>query len=105
MLAAGGGKSVRTIFCAHHLLARVGGKLTRDYERLAKEDRMQLKVSPVSAMNAVRRNGRRVDLAAAHRAAVMHGFHEGIFNPPDAGGAGQARPLLSDSRSACTGRR
>ena len=22
----------------------------------------------------------RVDLAAAHRLAVMHGFHEGIFN-------------------------
>src|SRR5687768_7232610 len=22
----------------------------------------------------------RIDLAAAHRAAVMHGFHEGIFN-------------------------
>ena len=42
---------------------------------------MQLKVSPVSRQecNAAEWEAR-VDLAAAHRLAVMHGFHEGIFN-------------------------
>ena len=42
---------------------------------------MQLKVSPISRQecSAVEWQAR-VDLAAAHRIAVMHGFHEGIFN-------------------------
>jgi ribulose-5-phosphate 4-epimerase/fuculose-1-phosphate aldolase len=42
---------------------------------------MQLKVSPISQQecSAVEWQAR-IDLAAAHRLAVMHGFHEGIFN-------------------------
>lgn len=42
---------------------------------------MQRKVDPVEILksNAVEWQAR-VDLAAAHRLAVMHGFHEGIFN-------------------------
>ena len=42
---------------------------------------MQLKVSPVSRQECNETEWEaRVDLAAAHRLAVMHGFHEGIFN-------------------------
>lgn len=42
---------------------------------------MQLKVSPVTREECSAQEWQaRVDLAAAHRAAVMHGFHEGIFN-------------------------
>jgi ribulose-5-phosphate 4-epimerase/fuculose-1-phosphate aldolase len=42
---------------------------------------MQLKVSPVSRQECSEVEWQaRVDLAAAHRLAVMHGFHEGIFN-------------------------
>jgi ribulose-5-phosphate 4-epimerase/fuculose-1-phosphate aldolase len=42
---------------------------------------MQLKVSPVSRQECNEAEWEaRVDLAAAHRLAVMHGFHEGIFN-------------------------
>jgi ribulose-5-phosphate 4-epimerase/fuculose-1-phosphate aldolase len=42
---------------------------------------MQLKVSPISRQECSPQEWQaRVDLAAAHRCAVMHGFHEGIFN-------------------------
>jgi ribulose-5-phosphate 4-epimerase/fuculose-1-phosphate aldolase len=42
---------------------------------------MQLKVSPVTREECSAQEWQaRIDLAAAHRAAVMHGFHEGIFN-------------------------
>ena len=42
---------------------------------------MQLKVSPISRQECSDAEWQaRVDLAAAHRLAVMHGFHEGIFN-------------------------
>jgi ribulose-5-phosphate 4-epimerase/fuculose-1-phosphate aldolase len=42
---------------------------------------MQLKVSPVSRQECSDAEWQaRVDLAAAHRLAVMHGFNEGIFN-------------------------
>jgi len=42
---------------------------------------MQLKVSPISRQECSAEEWQaRVDLAAAHRIAVMHGFHEGIFN-------------------------
>jgi ribulose-5-phosphate 4-epimerase/fuculose-1-phosphate aldolase len=42
---------------------------------------MQLKVSPISRQECSAEEWQaRVDLAAAHRCAVMHGFHEGIFN-------------------------
>src|SRR5215475_4566670 len=42
---------------------------------------MQLKVSPISRHECSAEEWQaRVDLAAAHRLAVMHGFHEGIFN-------------------------
>ena len=42
---------------------------------------MQLKVSPISQQECSAEEWQaRVDLAAAHRLAVMHGFHEGIFN-------------------------
>src|SRR4051812_24368098 len=42
---------------------------------------MQLKVSPISQQECSAAEWQaRVDLAAAHRLAVMHGFHEGIFN-------------------------
>ena len=42
---------------------------------------MQQKVDPAESLkaNAVQWQAR-VDLAACHRLAVMHGFHEGIFN-------------------------
>src|SRR5262245_14996561 len=43
--------------------------------------RMQLKVSPISQQDCSAAEWQaRIDLAAAHRLAVMHGFHEGIFN-------------------------
>ena len=38
----------------------------------------------------------RVDLAAAHRLAVMHGFNEGIFNHFTLRVPGTERPLLPD---------
>jgi len=42
---------------------------------------MQLKVSPITRGECSAAEWQaRVDLAAAHRLAVMHGFHEGIFN-------------------------
>ena len=42
---------------------------------------MQLKVSPTTRSECSPAEWQaRVDLAAAHRIAVMHGFHEGIFN-------------------------
>jgi ribulose-5-phosphate 4-epimerase/fuculose-1-phosphate aldolase len=42
---------------------------------------MQLQVSPITREECSAQEWQaRVDLAAAHRAAVMHGFHEGIFN-------------------------
>ena len=42
---------------------------------------MQLKVSPISRQECSAAEWQaRVDLAAAHRIAVMHGFNEGIFN-------------------------
>lgn len=42
---------------------------------------MQLKVSPITRDECSAEEWQaRIDLAAAHRAAVMHGFHEGIFN-------------------------
>ena len=42
---------------------------------------MQLKVSPISRQECSAEEWQaRIDLAAAHRCAVMHGFHEGIFN-------------------------
>lgn len=42
---------------------------------------MQLKVSPIGRDECSAQEWQaRVDLAAAHRLAVMHGFHEGIFN-------------------------
>ena len=42
---------------------------------------MQLKVSPISQQECSAAEWQaRVDLAAAHRLAVMHGFNEGIFN-------------------------
>jgi ribulose-5-phosphate 4-epimerase/fuculose-1-phosphate aldolase len=42
---------------------------------------MQLKVSPISRQECNEAEWQaRVDLAAAHRIAVMHGFNEGIFN-------------------------
>ena len=42
---------------------------------------MQLKVSPISREECSTEEWQaRVDLAAAHRIAVMHGFNEGIFN-------------------------
>jgi ribulose-5-phosphate 4-epimerase/fuculose-1-phosphate aldolase len=42
---------------------------------------MQLKVSPIHRDECSREEWQaRIDLAAAHRLAVMHGFHEGIFN-------------------------
>jgi ribulose-5-phosphate 4-epimerase/fuculose-1-phosphate aldolase len=42
---------------------------------------MQLKVSPVTREECSAQEWQaRIELAAAHRAAVMHGFHEGIFN-------------------------
>jgi ribulose-5-phosphate 4-epimerase/fuculose-1-phosphate aldolase len=45
------------------------------------EEKMQLKVSPTTRSECSEEEWQaRVDLAAAHRLAVMHGFHEGIFN-------------------------
>jgi ribulose-5-phosphate 4-epimerase/fuculose-1-phosphate aldolase len=42
---------------------------------------MQLKVSPVTRAECTPAEWQaRIDLAAAHRLAVLHGFHEGIFN-------------------------
>src|SRR5262245_40957598 len=42
---------------------------------------MQLKVSPITREECSAEEWQaRVDLAAAHRTAVMHGLHEGIFN-------------------------
>lgn len=42
---------------------------------------MQLKVAPTTRSECSTEEWQaRVDLAAAHRLAVMHGFHEGIFN-------------------------
>ena len=42
---------------------------------------MQLKVSPTTRSECSTEEWQaRVDLAAAHRLAYMHGFHEGIFN-------------------------
>jgi ribulose-5-phosphate 4-epimerase/fuculose-1-phosphate aldolase len=42
---------------------------------------MQLKVSPIARQECSEAEWQaRVDLAAAHRLAVMHGFNEGIFN-------------------------
>jgi ribulose-5-phosphate 4-epimerase/fuculose-1-phosphate aldolase len=42
---------------------------------------MQLKVSPITRAECSTEEWQaRVELAAAHRAAVMHGLHEGIFN-------------------------
>ena len=42
---------------------------------------MQLQVSPVTREECSAEEWQaRIDLAAAHRAAVMHGLHEGIFN-------------------------
>jgi ribulose-5-phosphate 4-epimerase/fuculose-1-phosphate aldolase len=42
---------------------------------------MQLKVAPVTRSECTQPEWQaRVDLAAAHRLAVLHGFHEGIFN-------------------------
>jgi ribulose-5-phosphate 4-epimerase/fuculose-1-phosphate aldolase len=42
---------------------------------------MQLKVSPISRQECSTEEWQaRIDLAAAHRIAVTHGFHEGIFN-------------------------
>src|SRR5215467_13281713 len=42
---------------------------------------MQLKVSPISRQECSAEEWQaRIDLAAAHRLAVMHGFNEGIFN-------------------------
>ena len=42
---------------------------------------MQLKVSPIAREECSTQEWQaRVDLAAAHRIAVMHGFNEGIFN-------------------------
>src|SRR5215471_4506800 len=42
---------------------------------------MQLKVSPISRQECSAEEWQaRIDLAAAHRLAVMHGLHEGIFN-------------------------
>jgi ribulose-5-phosphate 4-epimerase/fuculose-1-phosphate aldolase len=42
---------------------------------------MQLKVSPIAREECSAQEWQaRVDLAAAHRIAVMHGFNEGIFN-------------------------
>ena len=46
----------------------------------------------------------RVDLAAAHRMAVLHGFHEGIFNHLTLTVPGKPGRYYQ-SRSACTGRR
>ena len=46
----------------------------------------------------------RVDLAAAHRLAVMHGFHEGIFNHLTLRVPGATTATIR-SRSGCTGRR
>jgi len=42
---------------------------------------MQLQVSPITRAECSAQEWQaRIDLAAAHRAAVMHGLHEGIFN-------------------------
>ena len=42
---------------------------------------MQLKVAPITSNDCSPVEWQaRVDLAAAHRIAVLHGFHEGIFN-------------------------
>ena len=46
----------------------------------------------------------RIDLAAAHRAAVMHGFHEGIFNHLTLTCRAN-RIATTRSRLGCTGRR
>src|ERR1700738_902294 len=49
--------------------------------RQHKEDAMQFRVSPKSLENYSAEEWQaRVDLAAAHRLAFMHGFSEGIFN-------------------------
>src|SRR5262245_63792957 len=48
---------------------------------LAKRSAMQFQVSRISRDEcSVEEWEARVDLAAAHRIAVLHGFHEGIFN-------------------------
>jgi len=41
---------------------------------------MQIRVSPNSLHCSVEEWQARIDLAAAHRLAFMHGFSEGIFN-------------------------
>jgi ribulose-5-phosphate 4-epimerase/fuculose-1-phosphate aldolase len=47
----------------------------------ARRTPMQLKVLPITRDECSPAEWQaRIDLAAAHRAAVMHGFHEGIFN-------------------------
>ena len=66
---------------------------------------MQLKVSPITRQECSAEEWQaRVDLAAAHRIAVMHGFNEGIFNHLTL--RCRASPTATTrSRSACTGRR
>ena len=67
---------------------------------------MQFKVSPKSLQECSAEEWQaRVDLAAAHRLAVMHGFNEGIFNHLTLVGAGPQPTATTRSRSACTGPR
>lgn len=47
----------------------------------------------------------RIDLAAAHRLAVTHGFHEGIFNHFTLAVPGTNDRYYQRSRSACTGQK
>ena len=66
---------------------------------------MQLKVSPVGRQECNEAEWQaRVDLAAAHRIAVMHGLNEGIFNHLTLTVPGRPTATIR-SRSACTGRR
>ena len=76
--------------------------LLHSLQRLPNQDQprrtpMQLKVSPISRQECSPRNGRPASTWPPRIAvAVMHGFHEGIFNHLTLDGAGQARPLLPD---------
>jgi hypothetical protein len=59
---------------------------------------MQFQVSRISRHECSAEEWQaRVDLAAAHRLAVMHGLNEGIFNHLTPGSPWQSRPLLPDS--------
>ncbi len=63
---------------------------------------MQIRVSPNSLQCNAEEWQARIDLAAAHRLAFMHGFSEGIFNHLTLTVPGRSDCYIR-SRSACIG--